>query len=241
MSLLQTRQLTVHFGGLSAVADFDLDIEEREIVGLIGPNGAGKTTLFNAITGFLSPSCGSITFLNSNIRGLAPHVITRAGIARTFQIVRPFADLSVLDNVLVAALNQERTVARAREKAMETLRFLEMVDLADAPAKNLTLGFRKRLELARSLATRPKLLLLDEVMGGLNGTEIQEMLKILRRVNESDITIFVIEHIMSVIMSFSNRVIVMHHGEKLAEGKPAEVARMPQVLDAYLGEEYVFA
>lgn len=241
MALLETKELSIRFGGLSAVAGINLQIEEREIVGLIGPNGAGKTTLFNLITGFLSPSRGTVHFSGKSIQGCAPHNITRMGIARTFQMVRPFADLSVLDNTAVAALNHEKSVTRARQKGIEVLRFVEMVDLAEVPAKNLTLGFRKKLELARSLATSPRLLLLDEVMGGLNGAEIQEMLGILRRVNESGIAILIIEHIMSIIMSFSTRIIVMHHGEKLAEGRPGEVARMPQVLDAYLGEEYLFA
>jgi branched-chain amino acid transport system ATP-binding protein len=241
MALLRTENLTVYFGGLSAVNSISLEIGEGEIVGLIGPNGAGKTTLFNLITGFLSPSRGSVTFSDQSIQGKQPHTITHLGIARTFQIVRPFGDLSVLDNVAVAALNREKSATKAREKAMETLLFLEMADLAEIPAKNLTLGSRKRLELARALATRPRLLLLDEVMGGLNGTEIQEMLKILVRIHQSGITILIIEHIMSVIMSFSKRIVVMHHGEKLAEGTPGDIARMPQVLDAYLGEEYFLA
>ena len=241
MTLLRIENLTIHFGGLWAVNNMSFEIEEGDIVGLIGPNGAGKTTLFNLVTGFLTPSGGAIKFLDEKIKGKSPHRISHMGIARTFQIVRPFGDLSVLDNVAVAALNHERGPRRARDKAMEILRFLEIANLTEVPARNLTIGFRKRLELARALATVPKLLLLDEVMGGLNATEIQEMLGFLQKIHDSGITILIIEHIMAVIMSFSKRIVVMHHGEKLAEGKPDEVAKMPQVLDAYLGEEYLFA
>lgn len=241
MTLLRIENLTIHFGGLWAVKNMNFEIEEGEIVGLIGPNGAGKTTLFNLVTGFLTPSGGAVKFLDQNIKGKSPHKITHMGIARTFQIVRPFGDLSVLDNVVVAALNHERGPQRARNKALEIIRFLEMVNLTEVPARNLTIGFRKRLELARALATSPKLLLLDEVMSGLNPTEMQEMIGLLQKIHDSGITMLIIEHIMAVIMSFSKRIVVMHHGEKIAEGKPVEVAQMPQVLDAYLGEEYLFA
>jgi branched-chain amino acid transport system ATP-binding protein len=233
--------LTVRFGGLWAVKNMNIEIREKEIVGLIGPNGAGKTTLFNLITGFLSPAEGSVQFLDQDIKGKSPHAITHMGIARTFQVARPFGDLSVLDNVAVAALNHEKGTRRAKSRAMEILQFLDMASFVNVTAKDLTIGFKKRLELARSLATRPKLLLLDEVMGGLNSTEVREMINLLQKLHDSGITILIIEHIMAVIMSFSRRIVVMHHGEKIAEGKPEEIAKMQHVLDAYLGEEYLFA
>jgi len=241
MSLLEVRDLTKYFGGFCAVDRFEFSMSEGEIVGLIGPNGAGKSTFFNLVTGFLTPSKGTVSFLSQAVRGWAPHKVTRLGMVRTFQMVRPFGDLTVLENVTAAALNQVRSRSRAEEKAKEVLAFFHMTEIAKTIAKNLPIGYRKRLELARALATKPKLLLLDEVMAGLNPTETEEMIGMLKRIHQSGVTLLIIEHIMAIIMSLSERIVVMHHGQKIAEGKPQQVAKDPRVLDAYLGEEYVFA
>ena len=237
MALLSTENLTMQFGGIFAVKNLDFEVEEGEIVGLIGPNGAGKTTFFDLITGFLRPTTGNVFLEGKRIKGMSPHRITRLGIARTFQVVRPFGDLSVLDNVLVAALNREKGPKRARQHAADVLQFLEMAELKDVEAKTLTIGLRKRLELARAVATSPRLLLLDEVMNGLNATEIREMVGFIRRIHERGITVLIIEHIMSVIMNISHRIVVLNYGMKLAEGTPEHVAKDPEVLKAYLGEE----
>lgn len=237
MSFLSTENLTIRFGGIYAVKNLDFKVEEGEIVGLIGPNGAGKTTFYNLITGFLKPSNGDISFEGKNIRGMRPHRITRLGIARTFQIVRPFGELSVLDNVAVAALNRQKGVKKAKQRAAEVLQFLDMQDIQDVEARTLTIGLRKRLELARAVATSPKLLLIDEVMNGLNGTEVREMVTFIEKIHNSGITILLIEHLMSVIMSISHRIVVINYGEKLAEGTPEDIAKNPDVLQAYLGKE----
>jgi branched-chain amino acid transport system ATP-binding protein len=236
MSLLEMTGLSKRFGGLLAVSGFDLALEAGEIVGLIGPNGAGKTTAFHLVTGFHSPTAGEIRFKGGSIIGLKPHAICRLGLARTFQIVQPFAGLSVIENVMVGAFNRERDAAAARRLAGEIVEFVGLGPRRDLPARRLTLSDRKRLEMARGLATRPELLLLDEAMSGLNPTEIDEIVGLIRRIHARGVSLLIIEHVMQAIMALSHRLVVLHHGEKLAEGVPREVARDRRVIEAYLGE-----
>ncbi len=238
--LLELRGLTKHFGGLTAVRNVSLTLDPGEILGLIGPNGAGKTTLFNMICGTYRPSAGLITFADHDITGLPAHRICRLGVARTFQIARPFARLSVLDNVLVGAFLQERDPAAATARAREVLAFVGLERDVDRPAQTLTTAGRKRLELARALSTAPRLLLLDEVMAGLTPTESVAIVRLIRQVREAGVTILVIEHVMRALMSLSDRVAVLHHGELIAIGPPTEIARDESVVEAYLGEEFRF-
>lgn len=239
--MLKVENLTKRFGGLLALNDITLSVAEGEIVGLIGPNGAGKTTLFNVITGFATPNSGSIDFQGANIESKSPEFICRRGICRTFQVVRPFNNISVLDNVVIGALNRCRSVPNAREMSEEIIKFVGLEGVRQLQAKSLTLGYRKRLEVARALVTGPKLLLLDEVMAGLNATEVNRMIGLILRMRESGMTLFVIEHIMKAIMTICNRVIVLHYGKKIADGAPSEIAKNSDVIQAYLGEEYVLA
>lgn len=241
--LLEGRSVSKRFGGLTAVSALDFSVYKGEILGLIGPNGSGKTTLLNCITGFDSPSDGEVLFRGTRIESLKPHIITRMGIARTFQIVQPFPNLTVLDNVTMGALfgssKAQKEVRRAHALAEEKLDMVGLIDKADSLASQLTLAERKRLEFAKSLATEPEILLLDEVNAGLNQTEIQNAISLIRKVRDQGITILIIEHLMKVIMDLSDRVIVLHHGEKIAEGAPRDVTRDEQVIKAYLGEKYV--
>ena len=238
---LEVRGLTKHFGGLVAVSRFDLTVAPGEIVGLIGPNGAGKTTVFHLIAGFHGPSEGSIHFDGVSLVGLKPHAICRRGLARTFQLVQPFAGLTTLENVMVGAFNRVARVAEARARAAEIVDFVGLGPRRDTPARHLTLADRKRLEVARGLATEPRLLLLDEVMSGLNPTEMESIVALVRRINASGVAILLIEHNMRAVMSLSHRIAVLNFGEKIVEGAPAAVANHPRVIEAYLGEEYVHA
>ena len=238
MNLLEISNVSKSFRGLKAVANATFEVSAGEIVALIGPNGAGKTTCFNMIAGVFAPDSGSISFRNSFIQNLRPDQVCAAGIGRTFQIVKPFAGLSVLDNVVVGALHRERSVASARAFSLSILKKLNLETKAQLPASSLTLPDRKRLEVARALATRPKLLLLDEVMAGLRPTECDEMVGVFRDLNRADgLTILLIEHVMRAVMALAQQVVVLHHGEIIARGAPAYVVRDPAVLDCYLGEE----
>ncbi len=238
--LLTVSGLSKSFRGLKAVADVSFTVGEREILALIGPNGAGKTTCFNLIAGAMPPDAGTVTLAGRTITGLRADQVCRAGIGRTFQVMKPFAGLSVLDNVTVGALNVSRHVHEAKERARAVLDLLDLGRKTDEPASALTLPDRKRLEVARALATGPKLLLLDEVMAGLRPTECDRLVEILAGLNRRDgLTILLIEHVMRAVMRLAQRIVVLHHGEKIAEGTPDAVVRDPAVLDCYLGEEAV--
>jgi branched-chain amino acid transport system ATP-binding protein len=236
--LLSLRELTKQFGGLTAVSDVSLELSEGEILGLIGPNGAGKTTLFNMISGTYLPTSGRICFEEEDITDLPSHKVASLGIARTFQLAKPFAKLSVADNVKVGAFLRVKGPARAGERAREVVKFVGLEPYADRQANVLTTAGRKRLELARALATAPKLLLLDEVMAGLTPTESTGIVNLIQQIREAGISIMVIEHVMKAIMSLSDRVAVLHHGELIAIDPPAAVASDERVIEAYLGEEF---
>jgi len=238
MSMLEIKNVSKFFGGLAANSDVSFTVEEGTITGLIGPNGAGKTTLFNCITGYYPPSKGEIFFDGRRMNGLDPDKVCLLGMVRTWQKVRPLAKLSVVDNVMVGALARTSSLKKAREVAMEQLRVVRMEHRADFLAGGLPIGERKKLEVARALATRPKLLLLDEVMGGLNPAESEEIIQLILDIKGHGLTQMVIEHDMKAIMRISDRIVVLTSGEKLTEGTPEEVVANPEVISAYLGESH---
>ena len=236
--MLEVRHVSKSFRGLRAVRDASFQVPEGAINGLIGPNGAGKTTIFNVIAGVYAPDNGEILLGGRRIDGLRPDQVCAAGVGRTFQIVKPFAGLSVLDNVIVGALHRESSISAARGRAFAILETLGLAAKHDWPASSLTLPDRKRLEVARALATRPRLLLLDEVMAGLRPTECDQMVQLFRDINRTDgLTILLIEHVMRAVMALAHHIGVLHHGEVIARGTPEEVVRDPAVLECYLGEE----
>ena len=238
--LLRLEQVGRSFGGLRALTDVSFDIQPAEILGLIGPNGAGKTTLVNVITGVYKASNGRIIFDGQRIDHLKSHVISRMGLSRTFQVMQPFPEMSVLENVAAGAMFAAGAphLAAARSDAMEYLEFVGLTPFAELPAASLPLAGRKRLELAKSLAMKPKLLLLDEVMAGLNAAEINQSLGLIRSLAERNITILLIEHVMKVVMSVCSRVVVLHHGELICQGTPEDVVSDPRVIKAYLGPKF---
>ena len=239
MRVLEGIGVTKYFGGLAAVFDVNFNVEQGEVFGLIGPNGAGKTTLFNLISAALTLKSGVIKFKDQNITGLKPHQICRLGVARTFQSVKIFANMSVLDNVILGALFGASThisSADAERQAMELLEFVGLSALSAVPAKDLTLANQKRLEVAGALATQPELLLLDEIMAGLNPTEVAQAMELVKKIRNRGITIIMIEHVMKAIMSVCDRIMVLHHGQKIAEGTPQEIATSETVIKVYLGE-----
>lgn len=237
-SILEITNLTKHFGGLTAVSALDLHINHGEILALIGPNGAGKSTVFNLVAGVYPPSEGDIFFNSATTRGKKPWDLCRRGMARTFQIVKPFASKTVLDNVMVGAFLRTNSTDEARERAEKVLKTLALDHLRDKFAGTLTIADRKRLEIAKALATGPELLLLDEVMAGLRPTEVDDMIAIIKGLRDRGVTVFVIEHIMRAVMALSDRVVVLQFGQKIAEGRPEEVTKDENVIKAYLGGDY---
>jgi len=238
MTLLEVRKLRKHFGGLVAVKDLDFSIEKGEIFGLIGPNGAGKTTVFDVVSGFLRPDGGSILFEGEEIVGLRPSKICLLGLCRTFQLAKPFSHLSSVENVMIGPLAAGASVKAAREEARRVLEFVGLSHLQSQEARCLTGGSKKRLELAKALATQPKLLMVDEVMAGLTDNEIGDMILVLRNVVGQGVTLLVVEHIMKAVMALADRILVVNNGERIAEGTASEIVNDQKVLDAYLGKDF---
>lgn len=245
MSILQGIKVSKNFGGLYALLNVDFEVQPGEILGLIGPNGSGKTTLINVISGFYPASAGQVLFKGRPIHALKPYQVANLGIARTFQVVRPFAQLRVIDNVLMGALfgknNLKAGLKESLPKAEEVLDLVGLGNKKDLPSASLTLADRKKLELAKALAMEPEILLLDEVMAGLTFTEIEETMGLIRGINARGVTLLVIEHVIHAILSLSHRIFVLHHGEKIAEGNPHEIVRSTRVIEAYLGKDYAVA
>ena len=240
MSILEGKGVTKYFGGLAAVSDVDFNVEQGEALGLIGPNGAGKTTLFNLISAALPTKSGTIRFKGKNITGLKPYKICRMGVARTFQLVKVFADMPALSNVILGAyfgMSPGMSSKDAVREATELLEFVGLSAVKGTPAKDLTLASQKRLEVARALATNPELLLLDEIMAGLNPAEVAQAMELVNKIRDKGITIIMIEHVMKAIMNVCERIIVLHHGQKIAEGTPQEIATSKTVIKVYLGDK----
>ena len=239
--MLAVKDLTKAFGGLTAVKDLSFELHKGDILGIIGPNGAGKTTLFNLVTGFYRPNNGTVHFRGENITGLKPHQITERGLCRTHQITQPFANLTVLENVKIGAYCRNPSSRGAEERALQVLDTIGLFEQRYDLAASLPVGHRKKLELAKVLATQPELILLDEVVAGLNSKETNDMIGLIGETQNQGVTILLIEHVMKAIMSLSNRIIVMHYGEIIAEGAAEDISKDQKVIEAYLGEEYVFA
>jgi branched-chain amino acid transport system ATP-binding protein len=239
MLILEGKKVTKYFGGLAALHHVDFDINQGEVVGLIGPNGAGKTTLFNLISGSLPTTAGEIRYKGKKITGLKPHQICKKGVARTFQSAKLFAGLTVFENVLAASLfgiKRAISVPDAEKEATELLEFVELSTVGAMLAKDLPIASRKRLEVARALATKPDLLMFDEVMAGLNSAEVAQAMELVTRIRDKGTTVFMIEHVMKAIMNVCDRIIVLHHGSKIADGTPEEIATSRTVVEVYLGE-----
>jgi branched-chain amino acid transport system ATP-binding protein len=233
--VLVVRNLDKYFGGLRAVADLSLSVAEGETLALIGPNGAGKSTSFNLITGYFRPDSGSVVAFGREIVGLAPYDICAHGLARTFQVARPFGKMTVLENVMTGAFLRDKKVRGARERAREAIAFVGLSSREETPARDLTTIDQRRLEMARALATEPRVLLLDEVMAGLNHTEIDQAVALVAQLAKRGLTIVIVEHVMRAIMAVANRIVVLDHGQKIAEGSPQEVVANQDVIRAYLG------
>jgi branched-chain amino acid transport system ATP-binding protein len=238
MGLLEVTNLTKAFGGLLAVNDVSFQVDKGEILGLIGPNGSGKTTTFNCINQFFPVTSGDILFKGKSIIGLKTHQICHLGIGRTFQVVKPQARMTVLENVTASAFCRVNTIKEAKDEALSVLEFCNLADRNDKPAKSLPIAGRKRLEIARALATRPELLLLDEVAAGLNPGELDEAIDLIKKIRDNGISILIVEHIMKVIMTISDRIHAINFGQTIAEGTPREVANNPALIEAYLGEQH---
>jgi len=237
MKLFETKDLTKYFGGLCAVNELDLSVDQGEILGLIGPNGSGKTTVFNLINGYYPISRGNIYFKGKPIGGMRTWKICKLGIGRTFQVVKPLQRMTALDNVMCSAFNRTNSEKKARDMAIKAMEFCDLIHRRDYPAKELTIGDRKRLEIARALATGPELLLLDETMAGLTPQEQVQGVELIRKIRDAGTTIIIVEHIMKVIMSLCDRIACINYGREITQGPPEEVANHPEVIEAYLGKE----
>jgi branched-chain amino acid transport system ATP-binding protein len=240
MPILEGREVTKYFGGLAAVSNVDFHVDSGEVLGLIGPNGAGKSTLFNLISAALTPNPGTILFKGVDITGIKPHKICRMGLARTFQTVKIFSNLSVLENVLLGSFfgtKAKISTTDAIKNATDMLEFVGLLPVIASPARDLTLSHQKRLEVARAMATQPEILMLDEMMEGLNSVEVSAAMRLVGRIREKGITVILIEHVMKAIMNICDRIMVLHHGEKIADGTPQEIVKSKQVMKVYLGEK----